>query len=710
MRSRLLKLAVFLVVSLMILPPLTLNAAQPSQERSSDLGRQVLAPNDGWGSAEGGTTGGSNATPENVQVVTTRKALVNALGGNNATNNLNATPKIIYIQGAINLSVDDNNQPLGEADYTVAPYSFEAYVQAYDPNGPWGKKLPAGPLEDARKASQKKQETVVRLLVGPNTTIVGLGKDARLIKGGLYVKSADNVIIRNIDFQDAYDYFPQWDPTDGAQGNWNSAYDNISVENTTHVWIDHCSFSDGARTDDQSPVVFANTPFVQHHDGLLDITTSSSSTKPSDFVTVSYNHFFNHDKTNLLGSSDSRTIEEGHLRMTFHHNFWENVTQRMPRVRFGQVHVYNNYYLNEFVEGGNNATGYDYLYSFGVGINSKIYAENNYLQLNPQTHPDQTIMVFKGTTFFDRGSIFNGNEVNLLNEYNATHPATPLSPNVGWTPSLFLKIDPTSSVPAAVIAQAGAGKLAEAITNFNLFVLKDLSLTTGGGEISGRLGVGGNAEIVSYNLASQSATPGDNVVVGGNLKLKWGQVRGNAIYNGMLSLTGTNFTGGSPIQKANPLEIGATQAYAEQVAAAWADLPANGTTEVKPWGQLILSGNDPHQNIFTLKGSDLAKTNSLVINTPAGASVIVNIDGSSELMQYMGMALNGGVTRQNVVFNFYQAANLTINGVSVEGTVWAPSAAVNFTNGAMRGTLLAQSMNGGSVRFENYPFLGNLPF
>ncbi len=32
-------------------------------------------------------------------------------------------------------------------------------------------------------------------------------------------------------------------------------------------------------------------------------------------------------------------------RITFHHNWWStNVAERMPRVRFGQVHAFNNYY------------------------------------------------------------------------------------------------------------------------------------------------------------------------------------------------------------------------------------------------------------------------------------------------------------------------------------------------------------------------------
>ena len=50
----------------------------------------------------------------------------------------------------------------------------------------------------------------------------------------------------------------------------------------------------------------------------------------------------------LLGHSDGYTADIGHLRVTYHHNFFNGTNQRHPRVRFGEpVHVYNNYYLQQ---------------------------------------------------------------------------------------------------------------------------------------------------------------------------------------------------------------------------------------------------------------------------------------------------------------------------------------------------------------------------
>ena len=50
----------------------------------------------------------------------------------------------------------------------------------------------------------------------------------------------------------------------------------------------------------------------------------------------------------LLGHSDDNAAEDvGHLRVTYHHNWFDGCGTRHPRVRFGNpVHVYNNYYFN----------------------------------------------------------------------------------------------------------------------------------------------------------------------------------------------------------------------------------------------------------------------------------------------------------------------------------------------------------------------------
>ncbi|MEK5097128.1 pectate lyase family protein [Bacillus sp. FSL W8-0848] len=411
---------------------------------AADHGREVLGANDGWGAYGEGTTGGAEASSDQVYTVENRQELVDALGGKNSANGSNDTPKIIYIKGTIDLNVDDENKSLGYDDYRDPEYSLEKYLKAYDPDK-WGKKEPSGKLEEARARSEKNQKERVVINVGSNTTIIGLGEDARIIGGGFYIKKAENVIVRNIEFENAYDYFPAWDPTDGSDGNWNSEFDNLLVESSEHIWVDHCSFNDGNKPDDLNGTYFGRE--FQHHDGLLDIK------KQSDFVTVSYNVFSGHDKNTIVGSSDSYSADNGHLRVTFHHNMYENIKERAPRVRYGKVHIYNNYFKN---------TENNYDYSWGVGYSSKIYAEDNYFELPEGAKPQKLMKAFKGDALYEEDTLLNNQEsvskIDVVSTYNEANSAS-IKKSVGWKPELYGKIDAARDVPEIVEQQAGAGKL-----------------------------------------------------------------------------------------------------------------------------------------------------------------------------------------------------------------------------------------------------------
>src|SRR5690606_5592576 len=63
------------------------------------IGRQTLSAGDGWASAGPGTTGGSAAENTQVHIARSRADLIEALGGDNATNRFNATPKIVFVEG-----------------------------------------------------------------------------------------------------------------------------------------------------------------------------------------------------------------------------------------------------------------------------------------------------------------------------------------------------------------------------------------------------------------------------------------------------------------------------------------------------------------------------------------------------------------------------------------------------------------------------------
>ncbi|MCH5250022.1 MAG: InlB B-repeat-containing protein, partial [Lachnospiraceae bacterium] len=165
-------------------------------------------------------------------------------------------------------------------------------------------------------------------------TIEGVGEDAVANGWGIRVLNASNVEIRNLGFM-----------------NCNSIEgDNIGVQqDNDHVWVHNCDFFYGeAGTDDDQ----------KKGDGMLDC-------KKSDWVTFSYNHFWDSGKSCLLGLEEN----SNEYHATYHHNWFDHSDSRHPRVRFYTTHVYNNYY--------------DGISKYGIGGaagGASIFVENNYFR------------------------------------------------------------------------------------------------------------------------------------------------------------------------------------------------------------------------------------------------------------------------------------------------------------------------------------------
>ena len=151
--------------------------------------------------------------------------------------------------------------------------------------------------------------------VGSNVTIYGYqGAIIAQPSSGSAMKlsGSKNVIIRNLKFK-------------GVGAHDDDDEDCLQVNHESkNVWIDHVDVYDG-------------------HDGNLDITNAS------DYVTISWTKFSytsastGHQFSNLIGNSKTKTSDRGHLNVTIHHTWWaDGVVERMPRVRFGKVHVANN--------------------------------------------------------------------------------------------------------------------------------------------------------------------------------------------------------------------------------------------------------------------------------------------------------------------------------------------------------------------------------
>ncbi|KAF8753041.1 hypothetical protein HU200_011853 [Digitaria exilis] len=140
------------------------------------------------------------------------------------------------------------------------------------------------------------------LRVASHKTIDGRGQRVVLAGKGLQLKSCHHVIVCNLIFE-------------GGRGH---DVDGIQIKpGSTNIWIDRCTLAD-------------------YDDGLIDITRQSTD------ITVSRCHFSRHDKTMLIGA-DPTHVDDRCIRVTIHHCFFDGTRQRHPRLRFGKVHLYNNY-------------------------------------------------------------------------------------------------------------------------------------------------------------------------------------------------------------------------------------------------------------------------------------------------------------------------------------------------------------------------------
>ena len=232
--------------------------------------------------------------------------------------------------------------------------------------------------------------------VRPNKTILGVGTTAEITGGGLDFYRSYNVIVRNIKFTLAED-------------------DAINVgQESHHIWIDHNEFSGAV-------------------DGSIDIV------RGADYVTVSWNHFNACDKTMLIGHSDgAASTDVGHLKVTIHHNWFNNSKQRHPRVRFGEpVHVYNNYFLN-------NA-----LYAVASTENAGVLVEGNYFENVP--YP-----IYSTNGYADSGP---GRAVARNNVF--VNSGTPETNGTVVEPRTYYgyTVDSPANVPALVRAGVGIGRI-----------------------------------------------------------------------------------------------------------------------------------------------------------------------------------------------------------------------------------------------------------
>ena len=275
---------------------------------------------------------------------------------------------VIYVDGLIDLSEgkipqNGNSDGLDKFISKISSGEFSSYVKFMRAYGASCRAFLDGSqdpkLAALRKNLANEYKKLIVVPVASNTTIIGLGENSGIKGGSFLLKNVQNIAIRNMKIEDAFDPFPDIQKNDG----FNAQYDGVSIESSKNIWVDHCHFKD---TVELSHVNLAGGELTkwQTYDGLCDIKGDSAA------ITISHNIFENHDKTMLIGSRDSDGSSETRT-ITVAHNIFDNCAQRLPMARNAKVHVYNNFYDSK--DGF-----YDQKYAIGVRFGSLVYAQNNY--------------------------------------------------------------------------------------------------------------------------------------------------------------------------------------------------------------------------------------------------------------------------------------------------------------------------------------------
>ncbi len=271
-------------------------------------------------------------------------------------------------------------------------------------------------------------KSIIQLNIASNTTIIGLTDESGIKGGTLSISGVKNVVLRNLTIQDAYDPFPHHEEEDG----YNAQFDCITIQgsDTQSIWIDHCTFKDTMELSYVS-TGGSTTEKWQTYDGLLDIKGLGK------YITVSYCKFMDHDKTSLIGSSDSEGDSSTRL-ITYHHNYFYNCGQRLPMVRNTTLHLYNNFYSA-------SSPHYPQQYAVGVRKGCIIYAENNYFDSGIKYS-------FKNSD----GSLYSsGNKDSSSSGCNSTVTGSTLFSSA--VNAYSYTADSASDVPTLAKANAGAG-------------------------------------------------------------------------------------------------------------------------------------------------------------------------------------------------------------------------------------------------------------
>ncbi|RYG47530.1 choice-of-anchor A family protein [bacterium] len=274
--------------------------------------------------------------------------------------------------------------------------------------------------------------------------------------------------------------------------------------------------------------------------------------------------------------------------------------------------------------------------------------------------------------------------------------------------SLLSVLAVSASVANAAVTNLGVAN------DFNAFLFQDA--TTTGGHAEGAIAVGrnynmgyemyGNGITASYGpLTNAKLIVGNNVTASGTAR-----VMGSNVY------VGNSISGNLEVQNGGTKTVGNKAVidgmFAQQLAYSTAQ-----STQLQGLGGTVI-GYDQNNykpnitnvgglNVFSISGSSLSGNQSIDWQNGNGnETIVVNVSGKT-----INWSASNNNLLNRVIYNFYEATTINVNGRDFRGSMLAPLAQVNQYNNNIEGTMIANGWShqgSNELHFSNtFKFVGD---
>lgn len=286
-----------------------------------------------------------------------------------------------------------------------------------------------------------------------NVTVEGIGTDARIFQWGFTWKNCNSIEVRNLTFED------YTEDACSFEGSVNSL--TLAGFDSKNIWVHHNTFLEGKNYWDVCP-----EQDKREGDGATDFKKNSD-------ITISYNHYIENHKTGLIGGGDEQTT----ANVTFHHNWYERCSSRLPLGREANMHMYNNFYDGSTGTNMSLRAG-----AYALIENCYFKNANNPITTQDGNNPDKTAKlrgvakvvncVFDGcaigSTYINNNTVYNfssntANRATIVDNDNIFHKSFDTDPTVFYyseteNRSVVIRFDGKNSVPQVVEELSGVHK------------------------------------------------------------------------------------------------------------------------------------------------------------------------------------------------------------------------------------------------------------